>query len=474
MAVRILPARASSNGRAPNNGDVRPDNRLDFVDQAFFAGHRAAGQTEVMQVVWIYEHAIDMDALKRFHHNFGYGLLGRRIERSPLPFARHRWVLHRGQTAIDIAECARPRTELSDWADERSQLLVDPERGTGWHLGVLPLTDGTTALSLVTSHYLLDGLGLMASIVEAVLGMTRDLGYPPPRSRTRFRALVEDARQTAWDVPELARAFVAAAKLGRGHWHDLGPSAAARPREEQAALPAGDTGDAFVVPGATIVVNLDQWCARAEALGGTSNTLAAGLTAKLGEHIGRRRDSDGAVTLALPISGRAEGDTRALALTHARVSVDPTRLTTDLRDARAAINQALKTLRETPDASERVAPLALVTPKGAMKQLVDGGLTDPDRPVVCSNIGETAEMVWHLDGTHAEWAMARGTRQHVTRQWLEGIGGQMQLLSFRTPVLNKIFISLLAYQPGAENTKAGLRELAARTLAEFGLTGEIE
>ena len=41
-------------------------------------------------------------------------------------------------------------------------------------------------------------------------------------------------------------------------------------------------------------------------------------------------------------------------------------------------------------------------------------------------------------------------------------------------VLNKIFISLLAYQPGAENTTAGLRALAAHTLAEFGLTGEIE
>ena len=50
----------------------------------------------------------------------------------------------------------------------------------------------------------------------------------------------------------------------------------------------------------------------------------------------------------------------------------------------------------------------------------------------------------------------------------------MQLLSFRTPVLGKIFIPVLAYQPGAENTKPALRELAARTLAEFGLTGQID
>ncbi len=37
-----------------------------------------------------------------------------------------------------------------------------------------------------------------------------------------------------------------------------------------------------VVPGITIYVDLDDWDARAKALGGTSNTLAAGLTAKLG------------------------------------------------------------------------------------------------------------------------------------------------------------------------------------------------
>jgi hypothetical protein len=37
----------------------------------------------------------------------------------------------------------------------------------------------------------------------------------------------------------------------------------------------------------------------------------------------------------------------------------------------------------------------------------------------------------------------------------------------------KISISVRAYQPGAENTKPALRELAARTLAEFELTGEI-
>ena len=184
MPVRIRPARASVESRA-SNGHAQPDNRLALADQAFFAGQRAIGHEDVVQCVWVYQHPIDLDGLRRFHRNLGYGLLGRRIERSPLPFARHRWVSDPGPSDIDIAECARPRAELSDWIDERAQLTVDAECGPGWHLGVLPLTDDATAVSLVASHYLVDGLGLGLTIAEAILGIRHDFGYPPPRSRPR-------------------------------------------------------------------------------------------------------------------------------------------------------------------------------------------------------------------------------------------------------------------------------------------------
>ena len=146
---------------------------------------------------------------------------GRLIERSPLPFARYRWVADLRPTAIDIAESARPRAELGDWFDERAQLPVDPEQGPGWHIGVLPLTDGSTAITMVISHYVLDGLGSVVEVAKAVLGLTRDHGYPPPRSRTRLRALIQDAGQTARDVPEVARALVAAAKEARRRQNDV-------------------------------------------------------------------------------------------------------------------------------------------------------------------------------------------------------------------------------------------------------------
>jgi hypothetical protein len=478
VPIRTPRARTSL-GRRASKGHGRPDNRLAIMDHALFAQHRAIGRSVVVQVVWVYEHAIDFDGVRLFNHNLRYGLLGRRIERSPIS-ARHRWVLDRGPVDIDIAACARPRAELTDWADERAQLPIDVERGPGWNIGVLPLTDGSTAVSLVVSHYLIDGFGLTLAIAEAVLRpYARDLGYPPPRSRTRLRAVVQDARQTAQDAPEVARALVAGAKLARRQRRDIAQSPVPRP----VAPSARDDEDIAVVPVITIHIDVDAWDARAKALGGTADTLVAGLAAKFGEHIGRRRASDGAVTLQLPMSERDQDDTRAVAVSFARVSVDPTRVTTDLRDARAAIKEALTALRETPDEDERqLAWLAPFAPKRALKRLADAAIIDPDRPVFCSNLRALDPMVYALAGTDAEYAtvsanlyplhLIRVIGQRVTRQWFERAGGQLTVQSWR--IGDKIGITIEAYQPGAENTKPALRELAARTLAEFDLTGEID
>ncbi len=49
--------------RAP----ARPDNRLSFTDQAMFLWLRASGEEPAMQMVWIYEHPVDLDGVRRFH-----------------------------------------------------------------------------------------------------------------------------------------------------------------------------------------------------------------------------------------------------------------------------------------------------------------------------------------------------------------------------------------------------------------------
>lgn len=467
-----MPARASE---APPRGVVparerRAGNCLSFMDQAMFLTQRATARSAVVQCVWVYEHAIDFDALKCFHRHLGNGLLGRRIERSPLPCTRHRWVRELGSGDIDVAERARPRTELSEWLDERARLPVDAEHGPGWHLGVLPLTDGSTAVTLVASHCLVDGLGIIGAVADAAGGNARDLCYPPPSSRTALRALAQDARQALQDAPEVGRAIARAARMVRRGRRDRVRSPLSPP------IPAQRPGDdePVVVPAVAIHVGLDEWDRSAQDLGGASHHLAAALAAKLAEYMGRRR-ADGAVTLQVPLSDRTECDTRANTLSFVNIGIDPTPVTSDLFEARAAIRHAFEALRRAPEQASPLlplAPLAAFVPKPALKRLTEAAFCYTDLPVALSSMGEVPPIASRPDGTAAECVFGRGVIQRVMRQDLERAGGELALFLLRTR--GKMCITVSGYQPGAKNSKSELRDLAARTLTEFGLTGMIE
>jgi hypothetical protein len=471
VPVLTHPARAERkrNARA---GRGRPDNRLSFPDQAMFLMQRATGRNAVVQCVWVYEHDVDLEALRRFHRNLGDGLLGRRIERSPLAFARHRWVRDGGPSDIDIAGGARPRAELGDWLDERGQLPVDPERGPGWHLGVVPLTDGSTAVSLVASHCLVDGLGIVGAVADAASGNTRDFGYPPPRSRSRLRAMAQDARQTIQGAPEVTRAIVGAGRTARRRPHDEAPS----PPSRSAPARAANGDEPVVVPAIAIHVDLHNWDGRATELGGTSHHLAAGFAAKLAERMGRRRAADGAVMLQIPLSDRTQDDSRANTLSFVSVGVDPAQVTSDLSDTRAAIRQAFDTLRQAPDQASAslvaLAPLAPFVPKRALKRLTDAAFAYADLPVAFSSMGDMPPIASRPDGTEAEYAFGGGVIQGVTRQDLERAYGELALFLLR--VGGKMCMRVSAYQPGGKNSKTELRALVALTLADFRLHGVIE
>jgi hypothetical protein len=455
----------------PDEISARPDDRLALKDQAFFAGHRAAGQQEIMQVAWLYERPVDMDHLRRFHRNLGSGLLGRRIERSPLPFGRYRWVADNNPSQFDIAERARPRDELADWLDERSLLPIDPEAGPGWRLSVVPFDDGSTAVTLVISHYVVDGIGAVVAVALASMGENLDLGYPPPRSRSTVRALVQDAGQAALDAPAAARALVSAAKEARRRREDGDRT----PQRIAGATAAASAEDApITVPAIWIRIKMDEWNARAEALGGTTSTLAVALTAKLDRYMGRQHGDADDVTMLLLVNDRTPGDLRAIAVSFARLSIDPTEVTTDLRGTRAAVKQGLQILRETPDESSELIVLTPFTPKPAWRQLIDFALNDPDQPAVCSNLGDTGPAVIRPDGTPSDSAFARGTSQHLTRRWLDRMGSQLQLYFGTSVEINAIGIHIRAYDADSVTSKAALRDLASRTLAEFGLTGEFD
>ena len=437
------------------------------MDQASFLGLRALGYGAHVQFYWIYNRPVSIDGLRRFHRNLGYGLLGRLVEPSPLPFARDRWVVSRGPQDIDIAETPRPRRDLNGWLYERACLPLDPEYGPGWHIGVLPLEDGGTAVCLTTSHTLVDGLGILQAISDAATGRTRHLGYPHPGSRSRRRALLQDARQTIASAPELARAAAATAHITRNRRKDVAASLASPPPS-----PGGFGDDKrVVVPTLTAYVDLTEWDERAKSIGGNSFTLFAGFAGRLGVRMGRVCD-DGTVTLSFPISNRTENDTRGNAVVLPTVSVDPTHLSSDLGDVRLKFKQAFADLTEITKELLGPLPLTSLTPRWVARRAAGMGLGAAGRPIGCSNVGDMPPAVNRPDGTEADYASGRLIEPGINKRALERIGGQLFVASGR--VHAKIFIAVNAYLSGRSNSQEALREAVSRTFDEFGLTAEIQ
>ncbi|ORW97158.1 fatty acyl-AMP ligase [Mycobacterium sp. IEC1808] len=460
-------APAAPAAQVATRGDEPVDNRLAYLDQAAFLALRAV-HGALIQVTWIYDRAIDVEGLKRFHRNLGRGLLGRRIERSTLPFARDRWVQAPPPEEIDFAATPRPRTQVNAWADERARLPIDPEWGPAWHLGVLPLEDGGTAVSLVASHTIVDAIAFGQAIEDAAEGRTRDLGYPPAGSRTLGRAVREDLRQTVKDLPDIGHALAAVARRARRDRKELNSSIKAAPPS-----PRTSVDDRPVeVPAVTAYIDLAEWDARAKSLAVSSNSLVAGIACRLAVRMGRVQD-DGTVTLRFMVTLRTEGDTRGNALTSVDVPVDPTHATTNLADMQAKITQTILEAMEDPD-NEWLAPLPLaaLTPVWAARKVAGMATGGSTLPVTCSNVGDLSPSANRPDGTDADYAYMRNLEPDMKKSMLEAMGGQLFLGSGRGS--GKMFIRISAYILGRSNTKDELRESVSHTFAEFDLNAEID
>ena len=336
-----------------------------------------------------------------------------------------------------------------------------------WHIGVLPFEDGGTAVCLTVSHTLVDGRGIVEAMADAASGRTRNLGYPDPGSRTRRRTLLEDAWQTIASAPELARAMAAAVRTGWRQREEVAASIASAPPSPR----TGGEDQPVVVPSLTAYIDLAEWNERAKDLGGNSLFLLAGFAGRLGVRMGRVRD-DGSVTLSFPMSDRAENDTRGNALVFLVVSVDPTHLSSDLREIRVKIRQALADLSKTSEEMLGPLPLTSFTPKWVARRAVGMGLGAASLPIGCSYVGDLHPQANRADGTDADYAHGRLIEPGISKRTLERIGGQLFVVSGR--VHGKVWIVVNAYLTGRTNSRDALREDLARTFAEFNLSVEIQ
>lgn len=432
---------------------------LDLFDQAIFLAERATGITDIVQCVWVYDRAIDTESLQRFHAHLQRGRLSRLIERSPVPFGRPRWVASDCTADMEVVAEARPRDRFDDWLAEQAKTRIDAERGPGWHLGVLRFTDGGTGISLVVSHSLTDGALLNDALAAAACGRHDTVVWPARRSRRWWRAVGADLGQAACDLPDIGRAAIALVRQAPTATGSSGT--AIRP----ASTSATGSDERITIPTATIFVDEQAWDARANALGGSSNALLVGLAAHLAQQMGRVA-ADGSVELTMPVNERVDDDTRANAVSHLTFAVNPTPAATDLREIRATIKRALVGRGEMPDARRALVPIVPLLPQWVFRRLVGMAAASPIG-VNSSNIGTIPPNATRPDGTQADYFAINTAYPGMTKTTMHRIGGRLQLHSGRAD--GRIFVTVLAYEPGKPNSAAVLRQKLQHALGDFAL-----
>jgi hypothetical protein len=328
------------------------------------------------------------------------------------------------------------------------------------------MDDGSTAASIVASHVIGDGVGALMAVFEGISGNIRESGYDRPASRSFRQAVVSDIRQAVRDLPLTVRTAIKAAKMVRAKRDDFARARAAH------ATPID--GRHVVVPSVAIYIDIAEWDTKAESLGGNSYSLLAGFAAKLGEHLGRRRASDGSVTLMIAINLRESlDDDRALAMAFASATVDPTRVSADLTEARNGVREAREKAKNESDPTMELMPLIPWLPQGAVKGMADLLFAySDDLPISCSNLGDLPSELARVDGSPADYVFIRALDSGVTVGEMQRSHGQLVVVSGR--INGEISISVEAYQLDAENSKARLRALVEQTLAEFGLSAAID
>ncbi|HPZ93669.1 MAG TPA: hypothetical protein PK871_01955, partial [Mycobacterium sp.] len=356
-----------------------------------------------------------------------------------------------------VAPVPRPASDLSAWMDEQAVIPVDPERGPAWRMAVLPFVEGGGAVTMIVSHSVGDAGAIIVSLLEASHGIKRDLGYPPPKSRTYREAVREDLAVTRRSLPEMAKALKVGAQLAREN--SSAPKRAVRPAKLRG-------GRLTIRPSVAAVVDAADWDERASALGGSSNALMTAFAARIAFLRGYA-DGAGRVTVQLPVSQRTPTDNRANALTGISVETDAREVTTSLAAIRAELKEALSGLAEEEHKLIASLPLTPFTPKWLVRRLASAAL-GTGTPVGSSSMGEVFPDVVRPDGTDADVFWARGVEWPITKEGLDQRGDSLFVGSGR--VNGKVIICVVSWQVNGSNDRQELMELVRRGLADFDLT----
>lgn len=439
------------------SSDVRADDVLCYMDQASFVGLRALGRGPVLQLTWLYPHAIDEATVRQFSQRLAQGLLGRLLQRSPLPWGRHRWVANPVPGPLAWFRDPLPDESLPRLRRVLLDLPVDPERGPGWRLAVQALEGGGCALTMLVSHTIADMQATSQAIADAVAGRRVDYKFSPRSWRWSPVMLARDSAESLRALPGVWRAVVALVRRLRKERVHSSPRARSRDRFE----PAVD------VPLLQVVMDARACQQRASDLRITSNTLIMAFAARLAFRMGRM-DASGRVKLVLPVSDRYLDDRRGNALRSITVMADGDACRNDPRALQRDLKAALASLIRNGDESSPLLPLIPYVPLWLARRLerlaLGAGL-----PVGCSLIGELPPDVNRPCGDAL--LLQLSLRERYSASELERLGGVLFIPCYG--VGERLFMTVSGYVPGRVTTRAQLVPFVRDALADMLLCGTV-
>ncbi|RTM15006.1 MAG: hypothetical protein EKK33_03180 [Bradyrhizobiaceae bacterium] len=456
--------------RSPAGAPTRARHRLAWLDQLAYELFRVTGRSQLMQCLWIYDRDVNGAALVQTYERLTALSFNRLIEPSPLPWGRPRWV---AGTSVPFEQNSDPlpRSQLLQWANQHARAPIDPVSGPAGRMAIQAFDDGSTAVSIVGSHLVLDGMGALRVIASAVNGTGVPNPYLPKGARRRLSGCLSDAWQILADAPQTAAALV---RIARAQWYR--PAAAAKGLAvAPAAEAAHDPSTIVELPAIAVTIDSGAWLACEQRLGGGMNTLLPGFVASLASSLGRRRFSDGDISLLVPRSRRRGlADERALAIEFHMMNVAPVGLTRSLEPVNAARALLRGARKSQTDVLTSLLPAIAWMPRASAKTLVNGLFDYSDElPVSCSDLGMLPEGLARIDGAPCRHLLTRAVDVNVTRRDLERSHGHLVVVASRYD--KKVSMCIEACQLHSTPTTADeLRLLVSRTLADFGLEAVID
>ena len=411
---------------------------LSLLDMATFRAQSLVGVVTV-QMTWLGDGPPDVGRVQALADRLAASnQLGRVILPARILGGRDHWGPLPATPQVVVEPNPIKRAALLDWVAARAQVPIDTS-SQPWHVAILPFTDGGHAVTLVASHALTDGVGL--------INVLTSVGQPASRPYAGRRpGLVTALREAITGLPAYVRAAITAARMS--------PS-----RRSGGSQPVMTRARAHTL---AALVDASAWHAAVATLGGSSNALFVSVAAQVAAAIGRVT-ADGTAIIYIPVNTRTEGDdVSANALTSVRLELAADRIR-DVAFIRAEIKRVLVGRGPEDDSFAAMLPVVPYLPMSAMRVVARASLGGGDPVTTASYVGVFAQSLVDAPGPASAVLLSLGLQYRDATEVHERVNALCGETSAGTVALH---LGVASDQIG---TTADLRAAARNALLAMGV-----